>query len=76
MCLHYVKKCSKSDPTDRLEKAGNGCKMSELNLEPARLTSILLESVYRNNWLELLTNGNQQLQKTQTVNRLIKAIMT
>ena len=76
MCLHYVKKCSKSDPTDRLEPAGNGCKMSELNLEPARLTSILLESVYRNNWLELLTNGNQQLQKTQTVNRLIKAIMT
>ena len=67
MCLHYVKKCSKSDPTDRLEPAGNGCKMSELNLEPARLTSILLESVYRNNWLELLTNGNQQLQKTQTV---------
>ena len=76
MCLHYVKKCSKSDPTDRLEPAGNGCKMSELNLEPARLTSILLESVYRNNLLELLTNGNQQLQKTQTVNRLIKAIMT
>ena len=37
MCLHYVKKCSKSDPTDRLERAGNGCKMSELNLEPARL---------------------------------------
>ena len=72
MCLHYVKKCSKSDPTDRLEPAGNGCKMSELNLEPASI----LESVYRNNWLELLTNGNQQLQKTQTVNRLIKAIMT
>ena len=37
MCLHYVKKCSKSDPTDRLEPAGNGRKMSELNLEPARL---------------------------------------
>ena len=36
-CLHYVKNCSKSDPTDRLEPAGNGCKMSELNLEPARL---------------------------------------
>ena len=36
MCLHYVKKCSKSE-TDRLEPAGNGCKMSELNLEPARL---------------------------------------
>ena len=40
MCLYCVKKCSKSDPTDRLEPAGNGCKMSELNLEPARLTSI------------------------------------
>ena len=39
MCLHYVKKCSKSDPTDRLEPAVNSCKMSELNLEPARLTS-------------------------------------
>ena len=52
MCLHYVKKCSKSDPTDRLEPAGNGCKMSEINLEPARLI-IMLESVYRNNWLEL-----------------------
>ena len=37
MCLHYVKKCSKSDPTDRLEPAGNGCKMNELNLERARL---------------------------------------
>ena len=36
MCLHYVKKCSKSDPTDRLEPAGNSCKTSELNLEPAR----------------------------------------
>ena len=36
--------------------------------------SYILESVYRNNWLELLTNGNQQFQKT--VNRLIKAIMT
>ena len=34
----------------------------------------ILESVYRNKWLELLTNGNQQFQKT--VNRLIKAIMT
>ena len=34
---HYVKKCSKSALTDRLEPAGNGCKMSELNLEPARL---------------------------------------
>ena len=74
MCLHYVKQCSKSDPTDRLEPAGNGCKMSELYLEPARL--MMLESVYRNNLLELLTNGTQQLQKTQTVNRLIKAIMT
>ena len=38
MCLHYVKKCSKLDPTDKLEQAGNGCKMNELNLEPARLT--------------------------------------
>ena len=38
--LHYIKKCSKSDPTDRLEPAGNGCKMSDLNLEPARLTEI------------------------------------
>ena len=37
-------------------------------------SSYILESVYRNNWLELLTNGNQQFQKT--VNRLIKAIMT
>ena len=37
MCLHYVKKCSKSDPTDGLEPADNGCKMGELNLEPARL---------------------------------------
>ena len=36
MCLHYVKKYSKSDSTDRLEPAGNGCNMSELNLEPAR----------------------------------------
>ena len=35
MCLHYVKECSKSDPTDKLEPAGNGCKMSELSLEPA-----------------------------------------
>ena len=32
-----MKKCSKSDPTNRPEPAGNGCKMSELNLEPARL---------------------------------------
>ena len=38
MCLHYVKKCSKSDPIDRLEPAGNCCQMSEVNLEPARLT--------------------------------------
>ena len=37
MCLHYVKKRSKSDPTDRLEPAGNFCKMSKLKLEPARL---------------------------------------
>ena len=37
MCLHYVKKCSKSEPTDRLKPAGNGYKMSELNLESARL---------------------------------------
>ena len=37
-------------------------------------SSYIFESVYRNNWLELLTNGNQQFQKT--VNRLIKAIMT
>ena len=37
MCLHYVKECSKSDPTDQLKPAGNGYKMSELNLEPARL---------------------------------------
>ena len=37
MCLHYVKKCSKSDPPDILEPVGNGCKTSELNLEPARL---------------------------------------
>ena len=37
MCIHYVKKCRKFDPTDRLEPAGNGCKMSELNLVPARL---------------------------------------
>ena len=37
MGLPYVKKCSKSDLTDRLEPAGNGCKMSELNIEPARL---------------------------------------
>ena len=36
MCLHYVKKCSKSDPTDSLVLAGNGCKMSELKLEPAK----------------------------------------
>ena len=36
MCLHYVKKCSKSDQTDRLEPAGNGCQMSKLNLEQAR----------------------------------------
>ena len=36
--------------------------------------SYILESVYRNNWLELLTNGNQQFQKT--VNKLIKEIMT
>ena len=36
-CLHYVKNCSKLDPTDRLEPARNGCKMSELNLELARL---------------------------------------
>ena len=37
MCLHYVKKCSKSDQTDRLEQANNGCIMSELIFEPARL---------------------------------------
>ena len=37
-------------------------------------SSYILESVYRNNWLELLTNGNQQFQKI--VNKLIKAIMT
>ena len=37
MCLHYGKKCSKSDPTDRLEPAVKGCKMSKFNLEPARL---------------------------------------
>ena len=74
MCLHYVKKCSKSDPTDRLEPAVNGCKMCKFNLEPA--IDFILENVYRNNKLELLTNGNQQLQKTQTVSRLIKAIMT
>ena len=29
--------CSKSDPTDRLEPAGIGCKMKEFNLETARL---------------------------------------
>ena len=42
MCLYYVKQCSKSDPTDRLEPAGNGCKMSELYLEPARLIMLCL----------------------------------
>ena len=77
MYLHYVKKWGKSDPTDRLEPAGNGCKMSELNLEPARLICWkLYKKCKMNNWLALLTNGNQQLQNTQTVNRLIKAIMT
>ena len=70
MCLHYVKKCSKSNRTDRLEPASNGCKMSELNLKPARL-------IYRK--VSTGTTGytnEKQLQKTQTVNILIKAIMT
>ena len=52
MCLHYVKKCSKSDPTDRLEPGATVAKRANY--------------VYRNNWLLLLTNGNQQLQKTRT----------
>ena len=37
MCLYYVKECSKSDPTDQLEPGSHRWKMSELNLEPARL---------------------------------------
>ena len=34
MCLKFGKKCSESDPTNGLEPASNGWKMSGLHLKP------------------------------------------